>query len=92
MKPKAKAERKVQFKMSIDESIAKTFDAHRKEADQLGYDWTATILDPMLKADTEFSQFLAKHPAKVQPESGLTRSPKPSSSNGGSPAEHRTDE
>ena len=92
MKPKTKAERKVQFKMSIDESIAKAFDTHRKEADQLGYDWTATMVELMLKGDTEFSQFLAKRRAKVQPDSGLTSSPKSSPSNGRGSAEHPTDE
>ncbi|MBV8055414.1 MAG: hypothetical protein JOZ29_06360 [Deltaproteobacteria bacterium] len=80
--PKAKPEPKVQFKMSIPESIAKAFDAHRKEGDQLGFDWTATVLEPMIKTDTEFSQFLAKHRAKLQPEAGPPPSPTPSTSNG----------
>ena len=68
--------------MSIDESIAKAFEAHRQEADQLGYDWTATILELMVKGDTEFSQFLATHRAKIQPNSELTSSPKSSTNNG----------
>jgi hypothetical protein len=78
MKPKTKPEPKVQFKMSIPESIAKAFEAHRKEGDELGYDWTATMLERMVKEDQEFSQFLAKHRAKVQPQAGLTSSPKSS--------------
>jgi hypothetical protein len=89
--PKTKPEPKVQFKMSIPESIAKAFDAHRKEGDDLGFDWTATMLEPMVKTDTEFSQFLAQHRAKVQPDSKLTSSPKISPSNGSNPGEYRTD-
>ncbi len=85
MKPKAKPEPKVQFKMSIPESIAKTFDAHRKEGDELGFDWTATMLEPMLKTDTEFSQFLAKHRAKLQPEMKLTAGDRVSTPNGSEP-------
>jgi hypothetical protein len=85
MKPKTKPEPKVQFKMSIPESIAKAFDAHRKEGDELGFDWTATMLEPMMKTDTEFSQFLAQHRAKVQPDSGLTSSPTSVTSNGSDP-------
>jgi hypothetical protein len=91
MKPKTKPEPKVQFKMSIPESIAKAFDAHRKEGDELGFDWTATMLEPMVKTDTEFSQFLAHHRAKLQPDSGLTSSPKISPSNGNSPGGHPAD-
>jgi hypothetical protein len=80
--PKTKPEPKVQFKMSIPESIAKAFDAHRKEGDELGYDWTATILEAMVKEDQQFSQFLAKHRAKVQPDYGLTPADRVSTTNG----------
>lgn len=82
MKPKTKPESKVQFKLSIPESKAKAFEATRKEADDLGFDWTATMLEPMEKTNAEFGQFLARHRAKVQPDSGLTSSPKLSPSNG----------
>jgi hypothetical protein len=85
MKPKTKPEAKVQFKLSIPESIAKAFEATRKEADKLGFDWTATILEPMQKTNIEFSQFLAQHRAKVQPDSGLTSSPTTSSPDGAEP-------
>jgi hypothetical protein len=91
VKPKTKPEAKIQFKLSIPESIAKAFEATRKEADELGFDWTATMLEPMEKTNTEFSQFLARHRAKVQPEPGLTSSPRSGPSNGSSPAEHRAD-
>jgi len=92
VKPKTKPEPKVQLKLSIPESIAKAFEATRKEADELGFDWTATMLETMEKTNTEFSQFLAQHRAKVQPDSGPTRSPRTSSSNGSSPCEHRAEE
>jgi hypothetical protein len=87
MKPKTKPEAKVQFKLSIPDSIARAFEATRKEADELGFDWTATMLDPMQKTNTEFSQFLARHRAKVQADSGLTSSPKISPSNGSNPGD-----
>jgi hypothetical protein len=85
MKPKTKPEAKVQFKMSIPKSIAEAFDTHRKEGDQLGFDWTATMLEPMLKTDAEFSQFLAQHRAKVQPEVKLTPLDRISTTNGAEP-------
>ena len=72
MKPKTKPERRVQFKMSIPETTAKAFEATRKEADELGFDWTATQLEQMEKTNTELSQFLAQHRAKVRPKAGLT--------------------
>ena len=70
MKLKTKPERKVKFMISIPESIAQTFDAHRKEGDARGYDWTATVLESMMKTDTEFSEYLTQHPAKTQPQPG----------------------
>jgi hypothetical protein len=82
VKPKTKPEPKVQFKLTIPQSTAKAFEATRKEADELGFDWTATMLEPMEKTNTEFSQFLARQRAKVQPDSGLT--PKPRTSTGNS--------
>ena len=85
MKPKTKPQPRVQFKLSIPESIAKAFEATRKEADELGFDWTATMLEPMEKTNTEFSQFLARHRAKVQPDSGLTPSPRTFTSNSADP-------
>ena len=74
MKPKTKPEPKVQLKLSIPESKAKAFEATRKEADELGFDWTATMLETMEKTNSEFSQFLAQHRAKVQPKTGLLTS------------------
>jgi hypothetical protein len=68
MKPKTKPEPKTQFKMTISQSVAAAFEATRKEADDLGFDWTATMLEPMVKRNSEFSQFLAQHRAKVQPQ------------------------
>jgi hypothetical protein len=85
VKPKTKPEPKIQFKLSIAQSKAKAFEATRKEADELGFDWTATILEPMEKTNTEFSQFLAQHRAKLQSNAGLTSSSPISLTNGTDP-------
>jgi len=82
MKPKTKPEPKTQLKLSIPQSIAKAFEATRKEADDLGFDWTATMIEQMEKTNSEFSQFLAQHRAKVQPKAGLTPSDRVSTTNG----------
>ena len=55
------------FPAAWDEVIEKV-----KIADELGFDWTATQLEQMEKTNTELSQFLAQHRAKVRPKAGLT--------------------
>jgi len=85
MKPKTKAEPKVQIKLSMPKSLAEACEATRKRADKTSYDWNATMVDAVEKANTEFSQFLDQHEAKSQPNAGLTSSPKASSINGADP-------
>jgi hypothetical protein len=82
MKPKTKPEPKIQIKLSVPQSSATAFDATRKEADQLGFDWNATMIEQMEKTNAEFSQFLAQHRAKLQANTGLTPSHSVSSANG----------
>jgi len=82
MKPKTKPELKIQIKLSVPKSSADAFDSTRKEADELGFDWNATMVEQMEKTNTEFSQFLAQRRAKVQPIVGLTPSPRPITANG----------
>jgi hypothetical protein len=82
MKPKTKPEPKIQIKLSVGQSSATAFDATRKEADELGFDWNATMVEQLDKTNTEFSQFLAQHRAKLQANTGLTPSHKVSTANG----------
>lgn len=91
MKPKTKPEPKTQIKLSVAKSSAAAFDATRKEADELGFDWNATMVEQLEKTNTEFSQFLAQHRAKVQTNTGLTPSPRIKTSNSSDPGEYRAD-
>jgi hypothetical protein len=82
MKPKTKPEHKIQIKLSVPQSSATAFDATRKEADELGFDWNGTMVEQMEKTNTEFSQFLAQHRAKLQANTGLTPRDRISTANG----------
>jgi hypothetical protein len=75
MKPKTKPEPKVQVKLSMPKSLADACEKNRKRADATSYDWNATMVDAVEKANTEFGQFLDQHEAKVQPNTSLTSSP-----------------
>jgi len=72
MKPKAKPEPRIQIKLSAPQSSVKAYEATRKEADELGFDWNATMIEQLDKTNAEFSQFLAQQRAKLQPNGGLT--------------------
>jgi hypothetical protein len=72
LKPKTKPEPKTQIKLSLPKSLAEAFDTTRKEADQLGFDWNATMVEQLEKSNAEFSQFLAQRRAKLQSKPGLT--------------------
>ena len=91
MKPKAKPEPKTQIKLSVAKSSAAAFEVTRKEADELGFDWNATMVEHLEKTNTEFSQFLAQHRAKLQSNTGLTTRVRTSISNGSDPGENRAD-
>ena len=91
MKPKTKPEPKTQIKLSVAKSQAASFEATRKEADELGFDWNATMVDVVEKTNTEFSQFLAQHRAKLQPKAGLPPSDRVSTTNGADPDHPRAD-
>lgn len=82
MKPKTKPEPKIQIKLSVPHSKATAFDATRREADELGFDWNGTMVEQMEKTNTEFSQFLAQHRAKLQANTGLTPIDRISTANG----------
>jgi hypothetical protein len=70
--PKTKPEPKVQVKLSMPESLGKACELTRKRADKTPYDWNGTIVEAVEKANTEFSQFLDQHEAKVQPNVRLS--------------------
>jgi hypothetical protein len=80
--PKTKAEPKVQVKLSMPKSLAEACEKNRKRAESTTYDWNATMVDAVEKANTEFGQFLDQYEAKVQPNASLTSSPTISMSNG----------
>ena len=82
MKPKTKPEPRIQIKLSVSKSSATAFDATRKEADQLGFDWNATMVEQMERTNTEFSQFLAQHRTKLQANNGPSPSHSISTANG----------
>jgi dsDNA-binding SOS-regulon protein len=85
MKPKTKPEPRMQIKFSVPKSTADAFDATRKQADELGFDWNGTMVEQLEKTNSEFSQFLARHRAKTQPNAGLTASHRVNTSNGADP-------
>jgi hypothetical protein len=82
---KPKPEPKTQIKLSVPKSMAANFETTRKQADELGFDWNATMVEQLEKSNTEFSQFLAQHRAKLQPNAGLTLSDRINTTNGAEP-------
>jgi hypothetical protein len=87
--PKTKPEKKVQYKLNLNESLAAKCDAAKKEAEDTPYSWDATMAEVIDKETTSFRQFVAQHKAKSQPksqaDSRLSSSPKTSSINGTEP-------
>jgi hypothetical protein len=75
MKPKTKPESRIQIKLSMPKSLGEACETARKRADKTPYDWNATMVEAVEKANTEFSQFLDLHEANGQPKAGLTTSP-----------------
>jgi hypothetical protein len=75
MKPKTKAEPKVQIKLSIAKSVADACVAARQEATETPYDWNATMAEIVEKENLEFRRHVAEYKAKSQPTAGLTSSP-----------------
>jgi hypothetical protein len=59
----------------VPKSLAEACETARKRADSTTYDWNATMVEAVEKANTEFSQFLDQHEAKVQPNARLNPSP-----------------
>ena len=55
MKPKTKPEPKIQIKLSAPKSSADCYAATRKEADELGFDWNATMVEQLDRTNAEFS-------------------------------------
>jgi hypothetical protein len=84
VRPKTKAEPKIQIKLSVAKSVADACAAARQEASDTPYDWNATMAEAVDKENAEFRKHLAEYKAKSQPTGGLTSSP-PSSPGTSSP-------
>ena len=82
MKPKTKAESKVQIKLSVAKSLADACAAARQEASDTPYDWNATMAEALDKENAEFRRHVAEYKTKSQPTAGLTSSPGTSRPNG----------
>jgi hypothetical protein len=84
--PKTKPEKKVQYKLNLNESLAGKCDAAKKEAEDTPYSWDATMAEVIEKETASFRQFVAEFKAKSQPESqadsSLNSSLKTARSNG----------
>jgi hypothetical protein len=68
-RPKTKPEKKVQYKLNLNESLAAKCDAAKKEAEDTPYSWDATMAEVIEKETASFRQFVAEFKAKSQPES-----------------------
>ena len=75
MKPKTKAEPKVQIKLSLAKSVADACAAARQEATNTPYDWNATMAEAVERENIEFLRHVAEYKAKSQPVPGLASSP-----------------
>ena len=85
MKPKTKAEPKVQIKLSLAKSVADACAAARQEATDTPYDWNATMAEAVERENGEFRRHVAEFKAKSQPTAGLTSSPATNNPNGVEP-------
>jgi hypothetical protein len=85
MKPKTKAEPKVQIKLSLAKSIADACAAARQEATDTPYDWNGTMAEAVERENLEFRRHVADYKAKSQPTAGLSSSPTTSNPNGAEP-------
>jgi hypothetical protein len=85
MKPKTKAEPKIQIKLSVAKSVADACAAARQEATDTPYDWNATMAEAVEKENVEFRRHVAEYKTKSQPTAGLTSSPRTRSPNGAEP-------
>ena len=75
MKPKTKAEPKVQIKLSVVKSAADACAAARQEATDTPYDWNATMAEAVERENVEFRRHVAEYKTKSQPTAGPNSSP-----------------
>jgi len=85
MKPKTKAEPKVQIKLSLAKSVADACAAARQEATDTPYDWNATMAEAVERENLEFRRHVAEYKANSQSTAELTSSPTTSNPNGAEP-------